>query len=177
MALLKSNRHRPSPRSGQGGEPICTRDGRTGVIERQTKNAGRNNHGHVTTRHQGGGHKALSRDRFQARQGWHPAGRAARTTEPQRQHRVVVLCRWRASLHHWPKGVSANAAAKGSDARQDRQRAAAARVPVGTTIHCTEMLPGKGAACARAGASGTCWRAKVNMRNCVCVRAKSAKCM
>jgi len=33
------------------GKPVAA------LVERQSKNAGRNNMGHVTTRHQGGGHR------------------------------------------------------------------------------------------------------------------------
>jgi large subunit ribosomal protein L2 len=52
-------------------------------------------------------------------------------------------------------------------------------IPVGTTIHCVEMMPGKGAQLARSAGrcSPACWHAKASMRKFACAPAKSARSM
>ena len=126
------------------------------------QNAGRNNNGHITTRHKGGGHKHHYRvvDFVRNKDGI-PAKVERIEYDPNRTrpHRPGVLRRRRAPLHH--------RAARPRGRRDDRCRGAEApikagntlpirNIPVGSTIHCIEMLPGKGAQIARsAGTSCT----------------------
>jgi ribosomal protein L2 len=49
-------------------------------------------------------------------------------------------------------------------------------IPVGTTIHCVEMLPGKGAQIARsAGTSASCWPVKASTLRFVCARRNAPR--
>jgi large subunit ribosomal protein L2 len=129
------------------------------LIERQTKNAGRNNHGHVTTRHQGGGHKQHYRVIDFKRDKDGILAKVERLEhDPNRSANIALLCYADGERRYIiaPKGVSAGMQLQsGSDAPIKNGNALPLRnVPVGTTIHCIEMLPGKGAQLARAaGAS------------------------
>src|SRR3978361_2191627 len=51
VKVVNANLHKGEPPTPHGGEP----DGRLG--ESQSRRAGRNSMGNITTRHQGGGHK------------------------------------------------------------------------------------------------------------------------
>jgi large subunit ribosomal protein L2 len=129
------------------------------LIERQTKNAGRNNHGHVTTRHQGGGHKQHYRVIDFKRDKDGILAKVERLEhDPNRSANIALLCYADGERRYIiaPKGLSAGMQLQsGSDAPIKTGNALPLRnVPVGTTIHCIEMLPGKGAQLARAaGAS------------------------
>ena len=102
---------------------------------------------------------ALPDRRLQAQQGRHRGeGRAARVRpEPQRAPRAAALRRRRAPLHHRAarRRRSARSCMSGAEAPIKPGNCLPLRnIPVGTTIHCIEMLPGKGAQIARsAGAA------------------------
>jgi large subunit ribosomal protein L2 len=68
------------------------------------------------------------------------------------QYRAAVLRRRRASLHHRPEGCGGGSDdVSGSEAPIKSGNALPIRnIPVGTTLHCVEMIPGKGAQLARA---------------------------
>jgi ribosomal protein L23 len=97
---------------------------------------------------------ALPHRRFQAQQGRHRGeGRAHRVrSEPQREHCAAVLRGWRAPLHHRAQGhVRRAQLLSGPEAPIKAGNTLPLRnIPVGTTIHCVEMMPGKGAQIARA---------------------------
>jgi large subunit ribosomal protein L2 len=102
----------------------------------------------------------LPRGRLPSQQGRHPGeGRAHRVRpEPHRAHRAAVLRRRRAPLHHRPAGRRGRATLlSGAEAPIKAGNALPIRnIPVGSIIHCVEMLPGKGAQIARsAGTSVT----------------------
>jgi large subunit ribosomal protein L2 len=125
------------------------------LLERKTRKAGRNNTGQVTTRHQGGGHKKhyrvidFKRDKD---------GVAAKVEhleyDPNRSANLALLCYADGERRYIiaPKGVSAGTPLlSGSEASIKPGNALPLRnIPVGTTVHCVEMLPGKGAQLARA---------------------------
>jgi large subunit ribosomal protein L2 len=129
------------------------------LIERKTKNAGRNNHGHVTTRHHGGGHKQHYRVIDFKRDKDGVVARVERLEhDPNRSANIALLCYADGERRYIiaPKGVSAGMQLlSGADAPIKAGNALPLRnIPVGTTIHCVEMMPGKGAQLARAaGAS------------------------
>ena len=105
MALSKSNRHRPAAaRWSRSSTRACTRAGRSPRSSRSKKRgSGRNNNGHITMRHKGGGHKQHYRivDFKRNKDGIAGEGRAARIRpEPQRAPRAAAVHRWRAPLHH-----------------------------------------------------------------------------
>ena len=125
----------------------------------QSKKAGRNNHGRITMRHQGGGHKQHYRivDFKRLKDG--VTAKVERLEyDPNRSANLALLLYADGERRYIiaPKGVSADMQlVSGPEAPIKPGNALPLRnVPVGTTIHCIEMLPGKGAQIARsAGAS------------------------
>jgi len=130
-----------------------------GLVEKKTKNAGRNNNGHITTRHQGGGHKQHYRVvDFKRNKDGIPAKVERLEYDPNRTANIALLCYADGERRYIiaPKGmVVGQEVVSGSEAPIKSGNALPIRnIPVGTTIHCIEMVPGKGAQLARsAGAS------------------------
>jgi large subunit ribosomal protein L2 len=123
------------------------------------KTAGRNNNGHITTRHMGGGHKQHYRviDFVRNKDGI-PAKVERLEYDPNRSAHIALLCYADGERRYIiaPKGVEVGAVlVSGSEAPIKAGNTLPIRnIPVGSTIHCIEMLPGKGAQLARsAGAS------------------------
>lgn len=129
------------------------------LLESQSKNAGRNNNGRITTRHQGGGHKQHYRIvDFRRNKDGIPAKVERLEYDPNRTAHIALLCYADGERRYIiaPKGVSAgDQLISGSEAPIKAGNALPLRnVPVGSTIHCIELQPGKGAQIARsAGAS------------------------
>ncbi len=124
------------------------------LIEKKSKSAGRNNNGHITTRHIGGGHKQHYRliDFKRSKDGI-----AAKVEhleyDPNRTAHIALLCYADGERRYIiaPKGVAAGMTLiSGPEAPIKPGNALPIRnIPVGTTVHCVEMLPGKGAQLAR----------------------------
>jgi large subunit ribosomal protein L2 len=129
------------------------------LIEKKSKTAGRNNNGHITTRHIGGGHKQHYRViDFKRNKDGVPAKVERLEYDPNRSANIALLCYLDGERRYIiaPKGVSVGTMlVSGAEAPIKAGNALPIRnIPVGTTIHCIEMLPGKGAQMARAaGAS------------------------
>lgn len=125
-----------------------------GLTEKQNRVAGRNAHGRITTRHQGGGHKQHYRVVDFRRDKDGIPGRVERIEyDPNRTANIALLLYADGERRYIvaPRGVvvgqelmsGPNAPIKAGNAKQLRN------IPVGTTIHCVEMIPGKGAQLAR----------------------------
>ncbi|MDH2916607.1 MAG: 50S ribosomal protein L2 [Gallionella sp.] len=129
------------------------------LLEKKTRTAGRNNNGHITTRHMGGGHKKHYRIvDFKRDKDGIPAKVEHLEYDPNRTAHLALLVYADGERRYIiaPKGVSAGAQLiSGSEAPIKAGNALPLRnIPVGSTIHAIEMLPGKGAQLARsAGAS------------------------
>ncbi len=129
------------------------------LVESQSKHAGRNNDGHITTRHQGGGHKQHYRKiDFKRNKDGIVAKVERLEYDPNRSAHIALLCYADGERRYIiaPKGMSAGTQlVSGPEAPIKAGNALPLRsIPVGTTIHCVELLPGKGAQLARsAGAS------------------------
>jgi len=125
------------------------------LTESQSKRAGRNNDGHVTMRHQGGGHKQQYRliDFKRSKDGINAVVERLEY-DPNRSANIALLCYSDGERRYIiaPKGLAAGAKlVSGSEAPIKAGNALPLRnIPVGTTVHCVEMLPGKGAQLARA---------------------------
>ena len=124
------------------------------LLEKQTKNAGRNNNGRITTRHQGGGHKQHYRIVDFRRNKDGIAAKVERLEyDPNRNAHIALLCYADGERRYIiaPRGVSAGMQLiSGSDAPIKVGNALPLRnIPVGSTIHCVELMPGKGAQIAR----------------------------
>ena len=129
------------------------------LLERQTKNSGRNNHGRITMRHQGGGHKQHYRVvDFRRDKDGIQAKVERLDYDPNRSAHLALLLYADGERRYIiaPKGLAAGAQLlSGAEAPIKSGNALPLRsIPVGTTVHCIEMLPGKGAQLARsAGAA------------------------
>ncbi len=130
------------------------------LLEPQFKHAGRNHHGHITTRHQGGGHKQHYRIiDFKRNDKDGIVAKVERLEyDPNRSANIALLCYADGERRYIiaPKGISAGAQlVSGAEAPIKVGNTLPLRnIPIGSTIHCIEMLPGKGAQLARsAGAS------------------------
>ena len=129
------------------------------LIEKKSKNGGRNNLGRITVRHQGGGHKQRYRlVDFKRNKEGVPATVERLEYDPNRSAHLALLkyADGERTYIIAPKGLSAGAQV------QSGEMAPIAvgncmplrNIPVGTQVHCIEMRPGKGAQMARAaGAS------------------------
>jgi len=125
------------------------------LLEKKSSKAGRNNMGHVTTRHQGGGHKQHYRVIDFVRNKDGIVAKVERLEyDPNRSAHLALLCYADGERRYIiaPKGLTAGQqVVSGSDAPIKAGNTLPLRnIPVGTTIHCIEMLPGKGAQLARA---------------------------
>ena len=135
------------------GKPVAK------LLDKKSRKAGRNNYGHITTRHHGGGHKQHYRivDLRRDKDGI-PAKVERLEYDPNRSAHLALLCYADGERRYViaTKGVSAGTVlTNGPDAQIKPGNALPLRnIPIGTTVHCIELQPGKGAQLARsAGAS------------------------
>ena len=129
------------------------------LVEKKNKTGGRNNKGRITTRHRGGGHKQRYRKvDFKRNKTGVPATVERLEYDPNRTAWLALLkyADGERAYIIAPKGL------KAGDSVQAGEEAPIAvgnclplrNIPVGSTVHCIEMRPGKGAQLARsAGAS------------------------
>ena len=129
------------------------------LVEKQSKNAGRNNNGRITVRHQGGGSKQHYRlIDFKRNKDGIPGKIERLEYDPNRTAHIALVLYADGERRYIiaPRGLEVGATIlSGSEAPIKPGNALPIRnIPVGTTIHCIEMIPGKGAQMARsAGAS------------------------
>jgi large subunit ribosomal protein L2 len=129
------------------------------LIEPQSRGSGRNNLGRITMRHQGGGHKQHYRIvDFRRDKDGIQATVERLEYDPNRSAHLALLLYADGERRYIiaPKGLAAGAQlVSGAEAPIKAGNTLQLKsIPVGTTVHCIEMLPGKGAQLARsAGAS------------------------
>ncbi|HEX5637369.1 MAG TPA: 50S ribosomal protein L2, partial [Gammaproteobacteria bacterium] len=152
MALVKTKPTSPGRRflvkvvneSLHKGEPLQS------LVERKNKTGGRNNNGHITTRHIGGGHKQKYRlVDFKRDKDGITAVVERLEYDPNRSAHIALLKYADGERRYIiaPKGVAAgdvvssgtNVAIKSGNCMPLRN------IPVGSQIHCIEMKQGKGA--------------------------------
>ncbi|MEF8733167.1 MAG: 50S ribosomal protein L2 [Candidatus Accumulibacter meliphilus] len=124
------------------------------LVESQSQHAGRNNNGHITNRHRGGGHKQHYRlVDFKRTKDGIPAKVERLEYDPNRTASIALLCYADGERRYIisPRGlVVGQQVISGSEAPIKVGNTLPIRnIPVGTTIHCVEMIPGKGAQLAR----------------------------
>ena len=131
------------------------------LLEPQMQNAGRNNNGHITTRHKGGGHKHHYRvvDFVRNKDGI-PAKVERIEYDPNRSAHIALVVYAAGARRDViaPRGLEVGSTIlSGAEAPIKAGNTLPIRnIPVGSIIHCVEMLPGKGAQIARsAGAAVT----------------------
>ncbi len=154
-------------------------------MEPQIQKAGRNNNGHITTRHKGGGHKHHYRVvDFKRNKDGIPAKVERIEYDPNRTAHIALVCYADGERRYIiaPRGLEVGATiVSGSEAPIRAGNTLPIRnIPVGSTIHCIELKPGAGAQIARsAGASATLLAregiyAQVRMRSAKCARFTSS---
>jgi large subunit ribosomal protein L2 len=156
MALIKL---KPTSAGRRGMVKVVNPDLHKGrpfdaLTEKKTSKAGRNNSGRITVRHQGGGHKAHYRViDFRRNKDGIPAKVERIEYDPNRSANIALLCYVDGERRYIvaPRGVTVGQTLlSGSEAPIKSGNAMPIRnIPVGTTIHCVEMQPGKGAQLAR----------------------------
>ncbi|GAB5452893.1 MAG: 50S ribosomal protein L2 [Halioglobus sp.] len=129
------------------------------LLEKQSRNGGRNNNGRITTRHIGGGHKQHYRlvDFKRVKDGI-PAKVERIEYDPNRTAHIALLLFADGERRYIiaPRGLTAgDVVQSGSAAPIKTGNCLPLRnIPVGAVVHCIELKPGKGAQLARsAGAS------------------------
>jgi large subunit ribosomal protein L2 len=130
------------------GKPVAA------LVEPQKRGSGRNNNGHITTRHKGGGHKQHYRVvDFRRNKDGIPAKIERIEYDPNRSAHLALLCYADGERRYIiaPRGVQVGAQlVSGLEAPIKNGNCLPLRsIPVGSTIHCVEMMPGKGAQIAR----------------------------
>jgi len=120
------------------------------LLEKQSRSGGRNNNGRITTRHIGGGHRQHYRIiDFKRNKDGVPAVVERLEYDPNRSANIALLKYLDGERRYIiaPKGVKAgdriesgvNAAIKAGNAMPLRN------LPLGSTVHCVELKPGRGA--------------------------------
>ena len=124
------------------------------LVEKKTKSGGRNNHGRITTRHRGGGHKQRYRViDFKRTKDGVPATVERLEYDPNRSAHIALL-KYADGARAYiiaPKGLKAgDTVSSGSDAPIAAGNCMPLRnMPLGSVVHCVELKPGKGAQIAR----------------------------
>jgi large subunit ribosomal protein L2 len=161
MSLIKVNPTSP----GRRGVVLVKSDGlhkgepHKPLLETQTRKTGRNNQGRITVRHRGGGHKQHYRlIDFKRDKDAIPARVERLEYDPNRSAHIALLLYADGERRYIlaPKNIQAGASVMsgGSAAIQAGNCLPLRHIPVGTTVHCVEFQPGKGAQLGRsAGAS------------------------
>lgn len=130
---------------GDGYSPLVTKKKRTG---------GRNNRGRITTRHRGGGHKRQYRVIDYARRKDGIQAKVERIEyDPNRSANIALLLYADGERRYIvaPRGVGTGdelMSGRGAPIRAGNCMLLS-EIPVGSTVHCVELRPGKGAQVAR----------------------------
>jgi large subunit ribosomal protein L2 len=140
-------------------EEVTKSEPERSLTEPLKKKGGRNNHGRITTRHQGGGHKRRYRvvDFKRSKDGV-PAKVAAIEYDPNRSARIALLhyADGAKSYILAPAGLRVGAIVE-SGPRADIKAGNALpleHIPTGTLVHNVELKPGQGGKMARSAGSG-----------------------
>jgi len=124
------------------------------LVEKKSKNGGRNNNGRITTRHKGGGHKQHYRlIDFKRGKDSIPATVERLEYDPNRSAHIALLKYADGERRYIiaPKGLKAGDEVRSGEDAPIRVGSTLPmrNIPVGSVIHCIEMKPGKGAQIAR----------------------------
>ena len=129
------------------------------LLEKKIKSGGRNNHGRITTRHRGGGHKQRYRIvDFKRDKDGVPGVVERIEYDPNRSAHLALVLYADGERRYI---IAARGVAKGDELMSGSSASIKPgnclpirTIPVGTVIHCVELKPGKGAQIARsAGAA------------------------
>ena len=156
MALIKINPQTPGQRGLVRVKTPGLHKGKphSPLMEKKTKTAGRNNHGRITSWHRGGGHRRHYRlvDFARDKDGI-PSKVERLEYDPNRTAHLALLLYADGERRYIiaPQGVSVNDVIEsGADAPiRPGNAKPLSLIPVGVTVHCVELHPGRGAQLAR----------------------------
>jgi large subunit ribosomal protein L2 len=156
MAIIKV---KPTSPGRRGLQKVVTEGLHKGkpfapLLEKKSKNAGRNHHGRITVRHQGGGHKQHIRIvDFKRNKDGIPAKVERIEYDPNRSSHLALLCYADGERKYIiaPKGIKGGEELLSGDQAPFKvgNCLPLKSIPVGSTLHCIELKPGKGAQMAR----------------------------
>ena len=160
MAIIKV---KPTSPGRRGLQKVVTPDLHKGkpyapLLEKKSSKAGRNHHGRITVRHQGGGHKKHIRvvDFKRIKDGI-PAKVERIEYDPNRSARLALICYADGERQYIIAAKDIKAGEElmnGIDAPfKVGNTLPLKNIPVGSTLHCVELKPGKGAQMARSAGS------------------------
>ncbi len=160
MAIIKV---KPTSPGRRGLQKVVTPDLHKGkpyapLLEKKSSKAGRNHHGRITVRHQGGGHKKHIRvvDFKRVKDGI-PAKVERIEYDPNRSARLGLICYADGERQYIIAAKDIKAGEElmnGIDAPfKVGNTLPLKNIPVGSTLHCVELKPGKGAQMARSAGS------------------------
>ncbi len=129
------------------------------LLEKQSKRSGRNNNGRITVRHRGGGAKQRYRIiDFKRNKDGVPAKVERIEYDPNRTAHIALLLYVDGERRYIiaPKGLQVgDTVTSGTHAGiQIGNTLELRNIPLGTTVHCVELKPGKGAQLARSAGAG-----------------------
>ncbi|GJL71377.1 MAG: 50S ribosomal protein L2 [Nitrosomonas sp.] len=124
------------------------------LVEKKSRGSGRNNSGRITIRHRGGGHKQHYRIVDFRRDKDNIEAKVEQLEyDPNRSANIALLCYADGERRYIiaPKGVTVGMRLQSGNSVPIKPGNALPlrNIPVGSTIHCIEMKPGKGAQLAR----------------------------
>ena len=129
------------------------------LLEPNAKKAGRNNHGHITMRRRGGGHKRQYRVvDFRREKDGIPGKVASIEYDPNRSARIALVTyadgekRYIIAPTQLQVGMTLNSGAQAE--YQVGNCLPLKNIPLGTVVHNVEMVPGKGGQIARSAGNG-----------------------
>ena len=156
MAIIKV---KPTSPGRRGLEKVVTPGLHKGkpyspLLQKKTRGSGRNSSGRITVRHQGGGHKQFIRlIDFKRNKDGIPAKVETIEYDPNRSSHIALLCYADGERKYIiaPKGISVGQELlSGNEAPFKIGNSLPLKnIPVGSTVHCIELKPGKGAQIAR----------------------------
>ena len=124
------------------------------LLEKKSKNGGRNNQGRITVRHQGGGHKQFYRIIDFKRNKLNVPGIVERIEYDPNRTAHIALIKYSDGERRYilaPAKINIGDSIFASEKTEIKPGNAMLLeyVPLGTNVHCVEMRPGKGAQLAR----------------------------
>jgi large subunit ribosomal protein L2 len=137
------------------------------LLEKKSRKGGRNNAGRITTRHVGGGHKQRYRViDFKRNKDGVPATVERIEYDPNRTAHIALLNYADGEKRYIiaPKGVQAGDRLQSGEEAAIRAGNALklSAIPLGSTVHCVELKPGKGAQLARSAGTSVQYVAREN---------------
>jgi len=161
MPLLKVKPTSPGRRAVVKVVPVGLHKGApyAPLLEKKNKTGGRNNNGRITTRHVGGGHKQHYRVIDMKRDKDGIPGHVERLEyDPNRSAHIALVLYADGERRYMiaAKGMQAGTEIiSGPEAQIKPGNCLQVRnIPVGTTVHCVELKPGKGAQLGRSAGAG-----------------------